>query len=336
MRVMVVGPTDPDSFADNVGSTLARMGHQTLLAGPVRKGAKSRFIRNGLEILSEKLSKLDEFQQRHLASIAIDFAPDAIITVDRRLNQAMVADLVKVAPVGLWFPDAVSSMGRHDMFLAPYTKLYLKNPTLVDRLRRVNGLNVTYLPEAANAIWHRPLVDYGSRPEIVMAGNLHPTRVLLLQRLIAAGIPIVCFGSQLPRWISAPTVSSVHQGTQVYREQKAHTFRAARGVLNNLHPAEYAGANCRLFEAAGCGSAVLTEWRDGMDSLFTRDVEALAFESFEELLELCTRLLDDIDFGREVADAAAARVAAEHTYEHRLVRILSDLTAGPAVSGGQI
>jgi spore maturation protein CgeB len=51
-------------------------------------------------------------------------------------------------------------------------------------------------------------------------------------------------------------------------------------VLDNLHPAEMHGLNCRLFEATAAGRAVLCESRPARAELFDTDREVLAFASF--------------------------------------------------------
>ena len=98
-----------------------------------------------------------------------------------------------------------------------------------------------------------------------------------------------------------------------------------RSVLNNLHPAEYAGANCRLFEACGSGGLVLTELRPGLTDLFQPGRELDTFTSFDELKEKLEWYLADPEHGRLIADGGAERAQSEHTYEHRLAAILEDL-----------
>ena len=223
------------------------------------------------------------------------------------------------------FLIAVSNLGKHELFLAGYDRIYFKNRPLVEQLRSVYGLAVAHLPEAANPSWHRPIGEYGTERMIVVAGNVHPTRAILLDRLVAAEVPLRIYGPPMSAWIDFPRLRAIHVGRSVVREEKAATFRSARGVLNNLHPAEYAGSNCRLFEATACGAAVLTEWRSGMESLFEAGREVLPFDSFDQLLSTCQLLLDDPEAGRAVADAGALRSATDHTYAIRLLALFGDL-----------
>jgi spore maturation protein CgeB len=97
-------------------------------------------------------------------------------------------------------------------------------------------------------------------------------------------------------------------------------------VLNNLHPAEVRGVNARLFEAAGCGAAILTEFRPALPELFEIGTEVLAFSDFGELVSQAERLLGDAGLGARLGDAAALRAHASHTYEKRLAVILEHLS----------
>nr|WP_246280308.1 glycosyltransferase [Nocardioides daedukensis] len=115
-----------------------------------------------------------------------------------------------------------------------------------------------------------------------------------------------------------------HTGRSVTRDEKARVFQQSRAVLNNLHPAEN-GANCRLFEAAASGAAILCEHREPIADLFDCETEIITYESYADLLVKARRLLADPGFGRTLGAAASHRALSEHTYQHRLRRILTDL-----------
>jgi spore maturation protein CgeB len=117
----------------------------------------------------------------------------------------------------------------------------------------------------------------------------------------------------------------VHVGRLIVGEEKAQVFRSAAAVLNNLHPAEISGVNARLFEAAGCGAAVLTEYRPALPSLFAIGEEVLAFRDFAELVGHARRLLSEDGLSAKLGDAAAGRAHASHSYEKRLAVIFEKL-----------
>ncbi|MDX2377636.1 glycosyltransferase [Microbacterium sp. LRZ72] len=300
------------------------MGHEVAMAGAVRPPLRGRRLNNALEVAGERFAELDRRRQYHLIRRERQFKPDLIITLDRRIHPWVVKELKSGgARVALWFPDAVSNLGRHDMFLAPYDRFFFKNPRLVDQLSRVHQLPVSYLPEAANSDWHRSSEPYGADEVVVIAGNIHPTRAILIDHLVQAGLPVVVYGSRPPKWVEFQSVTQAHTARFIARREKASIFRRARVVLNNLHPAEYAGMNCRLFEAAASGAAVLTEVRPGLEDLFELNREVIPFGSLDELVVQCHRLLSDPSAGRATGDAAAYRAHREHTYEQRLGEMLS-------------
>lgn len=326
MKILVIGPLDADSFADNVQNALTRLGHEVRTTGPARPRFKNRRLSNAVAVLGERLTAQDAMLQKHLVRASEDFRPDVVLTMDRTVQKPVLSQLTRHgARSALWFPDAVSNMGRHDLFLAGYDRIFLKNPALVRQLSVLQGLPVSYLPEAGNPEWHVPQGEYGTREVIVLAGNVHPTRAVLLDRLIRAGLPLEIYGPPLASWLDFPALRSVHQGRSVTRLEKSAVFRSARVVLNNLHPAEFSGVNCRVFEAAGAGSAILTEERAGFADAFRIGEEVFTFETFEELVDLAGELLRDPEKGRPVADAAAIRAARDHTYDGRLVQLLDEL-----------
>ncbi len=334
MRIVVIGPLAADDFADNVRDTLTRMGHEVHAVGGARptifRGRRINpvpmRIDNLVGVLSEHEVRIDAYRQRALASQIDRLRPDMVLTIDRRVHKQVVRRARAAgAKTALWFPDHVSSMGRHDMFINGYDRVYLTNGVLVARLAEIYGLPVAYLPEACNSYWHRPRVEYGTERVVVMAGSIHPTRATLLDRLVRDDVPLRIYGPPIPDWVGFPGLRASHTGEYIARKRKAEVFRSARVVLNNLHPAEYGGTNCRLFEATGCGSVVLTEERQGLADCFQIGTEVDVFATYEDLLGKLRSYLDNPEMGRPMSDAAATRSHTDHTYEVRLRAVFEDL-----------
>jgi len=317
----------PDYFADNVGDALHRMGHVVAQLGPARSRPHGRLSASLAEFTKQSLPRLDERTQQHIVRAALEAGCETVISLDSRLMPGPVTQLKRAGVrVAFWFPDALSNLGRQLMLLAPYDALFFKEPHLVERLRVSLDLPVYYLPQSCNPRWHRPLVPAGTEPYLVIAGNMYPSRVKLLERLIAKGIPLKLFGGGFPRWLGETPVGDAHTGRYLAREEKARVFRSAAGVLNTLHPAEVIGVNSRLFEAAGCGAAVLTEFRPSLPELFAVGQEVLAFKDFDNLVDQATRLLNEPGLTTWLGDAATRRAHADHTYDLRVAVILEKLS----------
>jgi spore maturation protein CgeB len=325
MRIGVIGPISPDSFADNIVTALTDMGHDPVPLGPLcaRGGHYAAAVKLAVR---NTFPALDERAQRRVSAAALRADCEIVINVDQRLMPAVVHDMRRAGMrVGLWFPDHVVHMGRQFMLLAPYDAVFVKEPHIVDTLAPLLGKPLYYLPQACNPRWHRPLVPVGTEPYLVIAGNMYPSRMLLLERLLATGVPLKLYGGGFPRWIGRTPLRKVHDGRPVFGEEKARVFRSAAGVLNTMYPAEIAGVNLRLFEAAGCGAAVLTEFRPTVPDLFATGDEVLTYRDFDELVDQAGRLLHEAGLSAKLGDAAAARAHHSHTYQQRLTVVLEKL-----------
>src|SRR5260370_31566294 len=110
VRVGVIGPLDPDSFADNIADCLPDLGVDVARLGSVR-GRFPRRLDQALEVLSRARPDFDARLQRRLAERAIGEACDLVICVEEsllpRTVQRMRAGGVRTI---MWFPDALSNL----------------------------------------------------------------------------------------------------------------------------------------------------------------------------------------------------------------------------------
>lgn len=325
MRIGVIGPTRPDCFSAHIIDGLHAMGHDAVSVGSSLP-AGGRCTATVALAARNLLTSIDERSQQRIVRTAMQAECEIVINVEQQLMPAVVQNLRRNGlKTGIWFPDAIVNMERQLMLLAPYDAVFVKEPYLVRRLTAVLDLPVFYLPQACNPRVHRPVVAPGTEPCLVLAGNMYPSRIRLLERLQANGLPLRLYGAKFSRWIGDTPLREVHTGQCVFGEAKARVFRSAVAVLNTMHPAEIEGVNLRLFEAAGCGAAVLTEFRPTVPDLFDVGDEVLAFRDFEELLGQATRLLNEPELTAKLGDAAAARAHAIHSYEKRLAVLLEKL-----------
>lgn len=84
----------------------------------------------------------------------------------------------------------------------------------------------------------------------------------------------------------------------------------------------------RLFEAAACGTAVLSDWWEGLDSFFEPGKEILIAESSSDAI---SALIQDRRLVQEIAVRARERALDCHTAEHRARRFLDLLDSPPDV-----
>jgi len=109
-------------------------------------------------------------------------------------------------------------------------------------------------------------------------------------------------------------------------------FASSRLTLNVTRGDMAAMGYCpsgRLFEAAACGTAIISDWWEGLDAFFEPGSEILIGRTSDDSVAALD--LSEADVGR-IASAARERVLAEHTSAHRakeLLELVRGLSAAP-------
>lgn len=80
--------------------------------------------------------------------------------------------------------------------------------------------------------------------------------------------------------------------------------------------------NQRVFDVPCCGAFLLTDHRRQMEELFEPETEIAFYRHPDEIPALVDLYLNDAEKRKSVAEAARKRVLAEHTYDHRMTRLM--------------
>ena len=84
----------------------------------------------------------------------------------------------------------------------------------------------------------------------------------------------------------------------------------------------------RAFDVPAAGGFPLLDARDQLAACFEIGTEAVCYRAVEEIPELVERYGKDRAAARKVVEAARARIRAEHTYRHRLERLIGVMREG--------
>lgn len=79
----------------------------------------------------------------------------------------------------------------------------------------------------------------------------------------------------------------------------------------------------RLFEAAACGTPVISDWWEGLDTFFKPDREILISNSTRETLKLLKETPDDL--ARQIGERAREKVLRFHTAAHRAMEFETEV-----------
>ena len=208
--------------------------------------------------------------------------------------------------------------------LIPYYDLYLSftgGPTL-ERLEREFGARMAralycsvdasdYFPDAAGAKWDLGYLGTYSddRQRALSELMLEPARTLTERRFVVAG-------AQYPDAIAWPdnVTRIVHLPPRDHRE----FYNAQRYTLNITRSDMIRAGwspSVRLFEAAACGTPIVSDYWEGIEAFFEPGRDILIARSAEDTAAYLHDLTDEERASLGVR--ARTRVLAQHTSAHR-------------------
>lgn len=229
-----------------------------------------------------------------------------------------------------WCPDDPFRY-LSDAIYPCYEVFCVANPTCLEPLRRRGARQVLELPFACDPTVHRRLeLDEAERhrwhSDVCFVGSYHPRREAFLNALTAWDLAI--WG---PGWEQLSTRSPLRpslRGGAIRVAEWVKAYNAASLVLNISHPQERdVSLPMRIFEALACGAPLLTTWSTLAAQLFRVGVELETFRTPEELCHKVRYYLDHPDERRQMAERGQAAVYAEHTYVHRMQKLLPVIEA---------
>ncbi len=135
-------------------------------------------------------------------------------------------------------------------------------------------------------------------------------------------------GAQYPQ--DFPWADNIYFVRHLPPDQHPEFYASSRLTMNVTREAMATMGWCpsgRLFEAAACGAAIISDWWPGLDEFFTPGEEILVAHSTEDTIAALD--LSDAEL-RRIRENARARVLAEHTSERRAEELIAYLTAAEA------
>lgn len=265
-------------------------------------------------------------QERWAAQVAREWKPDMLLALTLSMREEVLAELrsAGISTCVAWWGDTPANMRGMGLLVQGWDRIYIKDALAVSKLCAV-GLPADIMHEAANPDWHRPQMMKGHRDAsaLAIAGNYYGYRQFIVRRLTAAGIELALYGSRPPRW-SEDVVRNQFRGRYIVREEKSIVFHSALACLNSTHLSEGDSLNCRAFEICAAGGLQLIEPKAALPECYEPGREVLTYSSVEEIVEHLARARAEPGWARAIREAGHRRTLAEHTYRHRLSRILSE------------
>ena len=238
--------------------------------------------------------------------------------------------------VAFWDVDAPATLARVEAnALHPFRALipeydyvftYGGGPPIVKHYERLGARICHPIYNGLDPESHHPVAaDPTKKCDLVFVGNRLPDREKRVEDFFFAAAELApefnftlggegWGGKRLPanvRWLG-------HVGTNDHNAVNC----SARMVLNlNRESMASVGFSppTRVFEAAGAGSCVITDYWEGIDTFFEPGCEILVARNAREIVDLLRTV--DAKLAKEMGDAMRKRALLEHTYALRALQV---------------
>lgn len=190
--------------------------------------------------------------------------------------------------------------------------LFSSMPHFVEKFRE-DGITSCYMPLAFTG---RANTDEKKVYDVTFVGgitDMHTGRIKFLREL-SERVEIDCWGLGFDR---LKNTGLRHHGEAWGRKMFKILSQSYITLNYHIDCAEEYANNMRLYEATGCGSLLVTDWKKNLDDLFEED-EVLAYLEPEEAIEKVVHYLKHKDEGRVIAEKGQARTLKDHTYDKRM------------------
>lgn len=295
-------------------------------------GGRLILYRDWAEVLTAARHELADAD----AAIVTSFCPDGIaataLVLDSGVPMRAFYDLdTPVTLASLAAGEALAYVGPRGLRDFDLVLSYTGGEALKALADRLGAKKVAPLYGSVDPAVHRPVpASAGYRADLSFLGTFAPDRQATLIRLFiepARRQPerrFVLGGACYPK--DFPWTRNIFFVRHLPPGEHPAFFASSRLTLNVTRAAMALMGWCpsgRLFEAAACGTAILSDAWEGLDRFFTPGEEILIAHSTDDAIRALEH--DDREL-RRIGAAARERVLAEHTAERRaeeLVQLLA-------------
>ncbi|MBE7171322.1 MAG: glycosyltransferase [Williamsia sp.] len=255
---------------------------------------------------------------------------------DELLEKEVLKLKLRDKPVIFWDVDAPATLDRvnhtaGDYFkeLIPQYDLILTygggNP-VVNAYKKLGAKNCYPVYNALDPLTHHPVPKEDRfRADLVFLGNRLPDREKRVEEfflLVAEQMPEARFILGGNGWHDKGLSSNIHYLGHVFTRDHNALNCSPKAILNISRDsmARYGFSPAtRVFEAAGAGACIITDYWIGIDHFFEPGKEILVAASGAEVKEILSGLTPEK--AAAIGQAALKKVLAEHTYKHRAAEL---------------
>lgn len=249
----------------------------------------------------------------------VNLKPDVVLVQDLNMVTPRMAKAIR--PHAKLLVGEIASPLPPKPYFANYDLIISALPSIVEQAR-VWGIDSAYLPLGFDTQWSQfASLAAAERPiDAIFVGSFsrHQPQTVPLLKEVSSVVPgLRIYGNASPDFLDAQGLLQYFHGPAWGREMfellgKSKTVINRHGSIAG----DYA-VNMRMYEATGCGAALVTEAKSNLSDLFNPGDEVLTYSSPSEAAEVLSHVLNNPALLNSVASHGQEKTLSSHTYAHR-------------------
>lgn len=273
---------------------------------------------------------------RRLVRLVKRFQPDIILIFGNDQHPITEAFKDFRIPIGLWVVNDPYSIGNYEKKVIEYDFMITEESSCVPFYKEQKGVECIHFPLAVNPKNYYPM-NLELKYDICFIGLAWPTRIPFFNRLIPSIMDknFILIGKgweklDLYEEIKDKVISGTITPNEVakyYNESKIvlNIHREHNDVNKNPFNLPAYTPNNRTFDIAAAKAFQLITFREELDHYFKIDKEIVSYHDVDELVYKINYFLGNDALREKIAEDSYKRAISEHTYYHRVKKLIEDL-----------
>jgi spore maturation protein CgeB len=210
-----------------------------------------------------------------------------------------------------------------------YDFIFVYDTFYVEQIIKRGITYVEYLPLAADPNRYRKIEiseedikNFGY--DICFVGVPYLNRIAILDSLKHYNLGVFGDGWTKYFYQKGQRVPSYYRG-KATGEKVLKIYLSSKIVLNIHDPEAREGLNTRTFDILACGASEIVDYKKNLEMHFKVGEEIVAFKNNKELINSINYYFKNDDLLRKISDKGRQKVLNEHTWVHRVNRIINTL-----------
>jgi len=273
-------------------------------------------------------NKTQEENFINTVSATLDFRPHIVLTIDTVGLVPQIFNILGGIVYISWFFDNAKNFIIPSVYLnppSPYYYLFCWEKNNISLFKEKNLAHVSYLPYGINEnVFYNQNQESSEFSSIIsfVGNSLNQNRREIIQA-VSQKYSIDVYGD--PGWKEIENNNLKYKGEVTNRKELSLIYSSSKINLNISPPQAETAISERIFNILGSGGFLISDYKAGIENLFSLNKEVVCYKNKKELLPLIEFYLKENEKRLLIAKNGEKKVRSTHLISQKIDIILNNI-----------